>query len=403
MLLRRRVSARSHDPGSVVRTARITLPGIALVATTFGLARYGYGLLVPEMRRSFGLDATTVGLLASGAYVTYLAATAASISLVARHGPRRIAILAGLLAAIGMVIIGRAASVPVLALGIVVAGASSGLAFPPFADFAAAHLDPERRGGALAAISSGTGWGVALAAPVAIVAGHDWRAAWLAFAGIAVVVSVTARLLLPQVTDAVHDGQAPHLDLRWFLCPRSRPLLISAFLVGLSASVYWTFGPDAVQSAQGATISHLLFVVVGIASIGGAFANQILRRLGTALGFRLCGALLACSLALLIVGASRAPIAIASGLVFGITYNLVVAIQVIWSDEVFASRPSAGLAATMLMFGTGQILGPTIAGIVADRAGVGAAFGLAAGVMAVSLSMAPPVALRSAPLAASSA
>ena len=56
-----------HDPGSVVRTARITLPGIALVATTFGLARYGYGLLVPEMRRSFGLDATTVGLLASGA------------------------------------------------------------------------------------------------------------------------------------------------------------------------------------------------------------------------------------------------------------------------------------------------------------------------------------------------
>jgi predicted MFS family arabinose efflux permease len=385
-----------------VRTARIAVPGIALVATTFGLARYGYGLLVPEMRRSFGLDATTVGLLASGAYVTYLAATAASIALVARHGPRRIAILAGLLAAAGMAILGRASSVSVLALGIVVAGASSGLAFPPFADFAAEHLDPGRRGGALAAISSGTGWGVALAAPVAIVAGRDWRGAWLVFAAIALVVSVTARLLLPEKTDARGGAQAPHVDLRWFLCPRSRPLLLSAFLVGLSASVYWTFGPDAVQSAQGATMAHLLFVVVGIASIGGAFASQIIRHLGTALGFRLCGALLACALALLIVGASRAPLAIASGLAFGITYNLVVAIQVIWSDEVFAGRPSAGLAATMLMFGLGQILGPTLAGIVADRTGVGTAFGLATGVMAVSLSMAPPVALRSAPLAASS-
>jgi predicted MFS family arabinose efflux permease len=385
-----------------VRTARIAVPGIALVATTFGLARYGYGLLVPEMRRSFGLDATTVGLLASGAYVTYLAATAASIALVARHGPRRIAILAGLLAAAGMAILGRASSVSVLALGIVVAGASSGLAFPPFADFAAEHLDPGRRGGALAAISSGTGWGVALAAPVAIVAGRDWRGAGLVFAAIALVVSVTARLLLPEKTDARGGAQAPHVDLRWFLCPRSRTLLLSAFLVGLSASVYWTFGPDAVQSAQGATMAHLLFVVVGIASIGGAFASQIIRHLGTALGFRLCGALLACALALLIVGASRAPLAIASGLAFGITYNLVVAIQVIWSDEVFAGRPSAGLAATMLMFGLGQILGPTLAGIVADRTGVGTAFGLATGVMAVSLSMAPPVALRSAPLAASS-
>jgi predicted MFS family arabinose efflux permease len=386
-----------------VRTARIALPGVALVATTFGLARYGYGLLVPEMRRSFGLDATTVGLLASGAYVTYLAATVASISLVARHGPRRVAILAGLLAAAGMAIIGRASSVPVLALGIVVAGASSGLAFPPFADFAAEHLDPGRRGGALAAISSGTGWGVALAAPVAIVAGRDWRAAWLAFAAIALAVSLTARLLLPEAKDAIRGGQTPHLDVRWFLCPRSRPLLLSAFLVGLSASVYWTFGPDAVQSAQGATMAHLLFVVVGIASIGGAFANHVLRRLGTARGFRLCGALLACSLALIIAGASRAPLAIASGVAFGITYNLVVAIQVIWSDEVFASRPSAGLAATMLMFALGQILGPTLAGIVADRIGVGAAFGLAAGVMALSLLMAPPGALRSAPVATSSA
>jgi len=351
------------------------------------------------MRRSFGLDATTVGLLASGAYVTYLAATVASISLVARRGPRSIAIFAGLLAALGMATIGRASNVPELALGVVVAGASSGFAFPPFADLAAEHLDSHRRGGVLAAISSGTGWGVALAAPVAIAFTRDWRAAWLTFAATALVVSMAVRVLLPEPKDGVHGSQTPQLKVSWFMCARSRPLLLSAFLVGLSASVYWTFGPDAVQSAQGATMARILFVVVGISSIGGAFANQVLRRLGTAGGFRLCGALLSCSLALIIAGASRAPLAIASGLAFGITYNLVVAVQVIWSDEVFASRPSAGLAATMLMFALGQILGPTLAGLVVDRTGVSTAFGLAAGVMALNLSMAPPRTLRSAPLA----
>lgn len=385
-----------------MKTARIALPGVALVATTFGLARYGYGLLVPDMRRSFGLDATTVGLLASGAYVTYLAATVASITLVARCGPRSVAIFAGLLAAVGMATIGRASNVPELALGVVVAGASSGFAFPPFADLAAEHLDSGRRGGVLSAISSGTGWGVALAAPVAIACGRDWRAAWLTFAATALVVSMTVHLLLPEPKNAVHGSQTPHLKVSWFMCARSRPLLLSAFLVGLAASVYWTFGPDAVQSAQGATMARILFVVVGIASIGGAFANHILRRLGTASGFRLCGALLSCSLALIIAGASRAPLALASGLAFGITYNLVVAIQVIWSDEVFASRPSAGLAATMLMFALGQILGPTLAGIVVDHTGVSTAFGLAAGVMALNLIMAPPRNLRSAPLASRS-
>lgn len=75
-----------------------------------------------------------------------------------------------------------------------------------------------------------------------------------------------------------------------------------------------------------------------------------------------------------------------------------MAIQVIWSDEVFTRRPSAGLAATMLMFALGQILGPTLAGVIVDRAGVSIAFGLAAGVMALNLTMAPPRTLRSAPL-----
>jgi predicted MFS family arabinose efflux permease len=385
-----------------VKTARTAVPGVALIATTFGLARYGYGLLVPDMRRSFGLDATTVGLLASGAYLTYLAATVASISVVPRCGPRRIAIFAGLLATAGMAIIAQAPDVAVLAFGVIVAGASSGFAFPPFADIAAEHVDPGRRGDVLAAISSGTGWGVALAAPAAIALGRDWRTAWLTFTAGALVVSVTAWVLLPDGKAAASGSQAPQLKVSWFICPRSRPLLLSAFLVGLSASVYWTFAPDAVQSAQGATMARILFVVVGISSVGGAFANQVLRRLGTANAFRLCGALLTCSLALIIAGASQVPLALLSGLAFGITYNLVVAIQVIWSDEVFARRPSAGLAATMLMFALGQILGPTLAGIVADRTGISIAFGLATGVMALNLIMAPPRTLRSAPLASRS-
>jgi predicted MFS family arabinose efflux permease len=190
-----------------VKTARIAVPGVALIATTFGLARYGYGLLVPGMRRSFGLDATAAGLLGSGAYVTYLAATVASMPVLSRYGPRRVAIFAGLLATAGMAIIGQASNVSVLMLGVTAAGASSGFAFPPFADVAAEHVDPGRRGDVLAAISSGTGWGVALAAPAAIALGRDWRTAWLTFAAAALVVSATVRVLLPEAKVAAGGSQ----------------------------------------------------------------------------------------------------------------------------------------------------------------------------------------------------
>ena len=72
-----------------------------------------------------------------------------------------------------MTLLAVAGSVPVLALGVMVAGPA--LAFPPYADVVAAQVPADRRDSAWSAISSGTGWGVALAGPVAIVAGDRWR------------------------------------------------------------------------------------------------------------------------------------------------------------------------------------------------------------------------------------
>ena len=56
-------------------TLRVVLPGAAMIAVTFGLARYGYGLLLPDMQGELGLDPRKAGLIASGAYLAYLGAT----------------------------------------------------------------------------------------------------------------------------------------------------------------------------------------------------------------------------------------------------------------------------------------------------------------------------------------
>lgn len=175
-----------------------------------------------------------LGAIGTGSYAAYLAATAAVSVLAPRLGARLVVGAGLVLAAAGMALIATASGPVGLAQGVTVAGASSALVFPPFSYAVATGVDPGANGGALSVISSGTGWGVAVAVAVALIAGGDWRAAWLAFAAIAVAVLAYVVPSVPGRTRADRDG--PALRWAWFVCPRSGPLLAGALLVGLGAS-----------------------------------------------------------------------------------------------------------------------------------------------------------------------
>ena len=51
-------------------TYRTVLPGAAMIAVSFGLARYGYGLLLPEMQAELSISPSAAGLIASGTYAS---------------------------------------------------------------------------------------------------------------------------------------------------------------------------------------------------------------------------------------------------------------------------------------------------------------------------------------------
>src|SRR3954452_8986121 len=368
--------------------------GMAMVATTFGLARYGYGLLLPDIRRSFGLSSTSLGLIATGSYTAYLVTTAAMAAVGDRAGPRRPVVLGGLCAAAGMSLIAVAHSPLVLAVGVIVAGASAALAYPPFSEAVASSLPARARGRALSVISSGTGWGVVVAVVVAlVVGGSGWRQAWVAFAVVAVMATGLAGAALRGVrrVGGGSGGDAlPPLSWSWFVCPRSGPLLAGALLVGIGASVYWTFAADfASGGAAGRSGAPVLLGVVGVASVLGSVAGDVLERIGGRLALRLSAAGLAGSMCLLAVWhGSWLGLGLSAAL-FGATYNLLLAVQAIWSARVFASRPATGLAAMLFMLGIGQIAGPLLAGVLADGVGLEAAF-LAGGALIFCCGLLPP-------------
>jgi predicted MFS family arabinose efflux permease len=365
---------------------RLVAAGIAMVATTFGLARYGYGLLLPDIRRSFDLSSTALGLVATGSYAAYLVTTAAMAAFGDRAGPRRPVLLGGLCAVVGMLLVAVAASPLMLAAGVIVAGASAALAYPPFSDAVASSLPRRAQGRALAVISSGTGWGVVVAVVVAlVVGGSDWRYAWVAFSVVAVLATALAAVALRGVgRGAGGSGEA-------------LPLLAGALVVGIGASVYWTFAADfASGGGAGHGAGAVLLGVVGVSSVLGSAAGDVLERVGGRRALQLSAAGLAGSMCVLAVWHGSWAGLVLSALTFGATYNLLLAVQVIWSARVFASRPATGLAAVLFMLGIGQVVGPVLGGLLADGVGLAAAFFAGGAVILVSALMPPREELRAA-------
>jgi predicted MFS family arabinose efflux permease len=362
-----------------------------VVGTAYGMARYGYGLLLPDIRRDYGFSTAALGAIAAGSYGSYLAGSLVVGALAGRAGLRTLVIAGGSAGVAGMALAGLSTSPGLFVAGVLVAGVSAAFALPPFIDAVQSHVAAERRPRTLASISSGTGWGVALAAPIAVAAGSSWRGAWLAFAVVGVIATAWAVHVLPRGDRGGAGCALPRLRLGWFVCPRSGPLLAGALLVVLGASLYWTFAVDYLVTggALHASSGRLLLVLVGVASVAGTGAGDLADRLGSSLAFAVLSWALGLSLALLALAAEAPVLALASGVLFGAAYNLLVAIQGLWSVRVFASRPGTGVAAVMFILGGGLLIGPLAAGPLADVAGMQGVFLGAAVMLALTALLAP--------------
>ncbi|MGH3666515.1 MAG: MFS transporter, partial [Egibacteraceae bacterium] len=159
-------------------STRVGGVGLASVAVSYGFARYGYGLLLPEMRVDLDLSTEALGLVASAGYVGYLLAVVAAGWLCVRTDPRVPVAVGGVSAMLGMALLAAGGSAPAFAVGAVLAGASSGWTWAPFSDLAQCTVPVQRRPRVLSVVSTGTTFGLVAAAGLALLAGTQWRVAW---------------------------------------------------------------------------------------------------------------------------------------------------------------------------------------------------------------------------------
>jgi predicted MFS family arabinose efflux permease len=351
-----------------------------MIAVTYGLARFAYGLFLPELREAFDLDASVLGVIGAGSYAGYCLAVVAALVFTVRTGPRFMVAAAGTVAVLGMALVAAAPGAWVLAAGVLVAGLSSGLVSPPMGE-AVARVAPEKQDRANALINSGTSIGVVLSGPAALLAADGWRLAWAAFVAVGLAVLAWNAKVLPGREARVPDKRTgeegvARLSLRWLLGPRSMPLLAAATGIGIASAAYWTFSREIVVKAGvfDGTGSTLFWVVIGVSGVFGGAAGDLISRFG--LGKALRGTLLVMAAAIGLLGAApgNIPAVFASASLFGASYIALTGVILLWSVCVFRERPSAGIGAAFLVLAAGQAVGSLLAGMLAGAAGLAITF-----------------------------
>jgi predicted MFS family arabinose efflux permease len=374
--------------------------GVAAQAVSYGFARYGYGLFLPELRDRFDLSTSVLGLINSASYVGYLVALLMVGALVSRHGPRPMVVAAGVSAGVGMVTVALAQNTWVLVAGLVVAGMASGFSWAPFSDTADRLLPERSRERVMALIPSGTAFGVTVAGPLAMVSqGANWRYAWLGFALVAFAVAWYAARVLPA---GRHEGKgggggAKVVTLRWFLRPAAVPLYLTALVYGVIGAFYWAFALEAVSDAagEGSPVAPLFWTLMGLAGITAVFAGVFFVRLGLRLGQAVLFLALAVAIALLGLAPGVPAAVIASAVLYGPAFMATSSLLALWSYRVFPEQPSTGFSATVLALGLGTLIGPATLGAVADHHGSSTGFLVTAALALVPLALRPPVRHRS--------
>src|SRR5215210_4443522 len=239
----------------------------------------------------------------------------------------------------------------VLAIGVLVAGSSTGLASPPMGEAVARSVRECLQDRANALINCGTSVGVALSGPAALLLTGQWRIAWAAFAAAGLAVLLWNAAVMPRKTVAgqgsgeVGAGDRTRGNVSTFAYlvgarPRAIPLFAAAFGLGFSSAVYWTFSRDLVAGSLGQTGSTLFWTVIGISGLAGGAAGDLVGRFGLTAVLRGALVSMAAAMALLGVAPGVLPLVYASAALFGSTYILLTGVVLVWSVSVFREIPS---------------------------------------------------------------
>ncbi|WKN50115.1 MFS transporter [Nocardioides sp. Arc9.136] len=363
----------------------VVAAGTAVIAVTYGLVRFGYGLHLPVLADEFAISPGIAGAVAGGSFAGYCAAALLAHRLVARGHPRVTLWVAGLLAAAGSATVGLAWSAPALAAGVLVGGSGAGLASPALVAAVAATVRAPAADRAQAVVNSGTGLGVVAGGLLAAVVADQWRLLWLGFAVAALLTTWWAdRRATWAAAEAGPDADRPGVDLS-----AVRPAMLAAVLAGAGSAAVWTFGRELLgeDGGMGGATTALLWAVLGGAGVLGAFSGDLVVRWGPQRAWTGSALVVAAATALLVAAPASVPAAAVALAAFGGGYVALSGVLIAVATRVVPRGAAQATAALFIALTAGQAVGAAGLGALSGATTPTVAFGTAAALVVASVAV----------------
>jgi predicted MFS family arabinose efflux permease len=381
-------------------------------AVALGLARFSYALLLGPMRADLGWTYFTAGVMNTGNAAGYLLGALAMPRALARFGPRACALAGGLATAVLLALHGLVAADGLLLVLRLASGAASAATFVG-GGLLAARLGSQAAaapagarplpgaGLVLGLYYGGTGLGIvvsALLVPAVLAAAgaaHAWQPAWLALG--AVALAMTALMAAgtpadpPPAAAAAQAAAVPWRRLVWALAGYA--------CFGLGYIGYMTFIISLLREqrlGEGAITGFYVLLGLGVVASSWLWAG-LLQRFRGGQPLALLNGLLALATVGPVLGA-HPLVVFGSGMLFGAVFLSVVAsTTALVRHNLPAPAWPRGITGFTIVFAVGQIVGPSLTGLIADGPG-GLARGLA--ISAALLALGAVLAALQRPLAA---
>lgn len=351
------VATAVRRPRAPDRSLAVALAGTALIAATYGMARFGVGLFAPRLVAERPALEPVIGWAAAAQFTSYSLAAALASRLADRR-PRTGVALAGATAALGCLGVASTASAGWFVALVFVGGMGAGFASPALVRVVDAVTGPERAATAQSLVNTGTAVGVVVTGLVALAA-PSVTVAWRAMAAVSGLAAGGVLLLVRRRSDLVApasaDGQEAYA---W------RPLATpsaAAVVVGAGSALVWSFGP--LLATGPGTVGEgqvgLLWIALGVGGLAGPLTGALVDHAGLARAWQASvGLVVLANLALAAaVGLGTGWATYVAMACFGAGYMCLSGVLILWAREVWPDAAGRGTSALFIALAVGQAVG----------------------------------------------
>lgn len=366
--------------------------GMLCIMACLGFGRFALGMLLPSMASTLHLSYSQMGFISTANFLGYLIAVLASGFWATRIGSRRLIFLALLVVGISMALISRTRGfLPVLIL-YAVTGMGSGATNVPVMGLVSSWFASNKRGGAAGFIVIGSGFAIIISGKLIpfvnrMVGPEGWRMSWLILSGAVVLIAFIGYALLRDRPEekgfrpfgageaaSARAGGLVHAKAKANIYKEGVMYYLGAiyFLFGYTYVIYATFIVTTLVKERGFSeaVAGNFWAWVGFLSLfSGPVFGTLSDRLGRKAGLSIVFLFQTISYLLVASGLPGIFLYLSIGLYGIVAWSIPSIMAAAVGDYVGARKAAAAFGLVTFIFGFGQITGPAVAGVLAEKTG----------------------------------